>query len=63
MKTHIRWALCGSIGNGIGFLIMLMFVEYKYALGSFLLWELIWLFVYMFGDLYLGLNKDALKNK
>jgi len=63
MKTHIRWALCGSIGNSIGFLISLLFLSFNLALVNFLFWELIWIFTYVLGDLYLGLNKDVSQEK
>ena len=59
MKTHIRLALSGSIGNSIGFLILLLFIQFERALSLFAFWQLVWMAVYVFGDLYLGLKRDA----
>ncbi len=61
MKNHEKLAISLSIGAGIGFLLNLVIgIDYKTSWKTFLMVLLINCFIWIIGELFLGLEKDKL---
>ena len=63
MKNHERMSIFGSIGASLGFLINLIWADYKSALGVFVIMMFGNILIWYCGEFALGIEEDIRLSK